>query len=56
MRLSPPKFSPFLVSAFLILLALLGQFAVLAFIKPLAVWLFIAAWVVLALSVLLKDL
>ncbi len=56
MRLSPPKFATFLISAALFLLALFGHFGLSAAMANYAAWLFIAAWVLLALSVVLKDL
>ncbi|HNX46535.1 MAG: hypothetical protein VB029_06545 [Anaerolineaceae bacterium] len=56
MQLSAPKNVTFLVALVLFVLGLLGQFSILAAVAAYAGWLLIAAFVVLALGVLLKGL
>jgi len=56
MELSAPKNVTFLVALVLFVLGLLGQFGILAAVAAYAGWLLIAAFVVLALGVLLKGL
>jgi hypothetical protein len=56
MKLSPPKNVTFLVAVVLFLLGLLGTFADVAALADFNPWLYIGAFVVLALSVMLKDL
>lgn len=56
MKLSPPKNITFLVAVVLFFLGLLGTFGSIAALASFQPWLFVAAFVVLALSVMLKDL
>ena len=55
MKLSAPKNVTFIIALVLFVLGLLGQFSVLAFLTPFAIWLLIAAFVVLALGNLLEG-
>ena len=55
MQLSKPKNVTFIIALVLFVLGLLGQFSVLAFLTPYAIWLLIAAFVVLALGNLLEG-
>ena len=56
MELSSPKNVTFLVAVVLFVLGFLGTVASVSFLAPFAVWLLIAAFVLLALGVLLKGL
>jgi hypothetical protein len=56
MRLTPPKNVTFLIAVVLFVLGLLGTFGKVAMLASYNPWLFIAAFVVLALGVMLKDL
>jgi hypothetical protein len=55
MKLTTPKQITFLVAVVLFVLGLLGTFAKVAMLASLNPWLFIAAFVVLALGVMLRD-
>jgi len=56
MKLSAPTQAVFLISAILFILALLGHFAHVPTLAIYQIWLALAAYVVLAIGVLFKDL
>ena len=56
MKLTPPKNVTFLVALVLFVLGLLGTFGKVALLASYNPWLFIVAFIVLALSVMLRDL
>lgn len=55
MKLSAPTNLVFLIAVVLFVLALLAQFGVISALAAAMPWLWIAAFVLLALGVLLKD-
>ena len=55
MKLSSPKNITFYLAVLLFVLGLLGTFAKVAVLASFQPWLFIGAFVVLALGVMLKD-
>jgi len=55
MNLSEPKTITFWIAVVLFILGLAGQFAVAA-LAPYAVWLFILAFIILALGNLIKNM
>jgi hypothetical protein len=56
MNLSAPTLPVFVISAVLFLLALVGHFVVIAVVTPNRFWIALAAYVVLAVGNLFKDL
>ena len=56
MRLSPPKNVTFLVAVILFFLGMVGTFGNVAVLTSFDPWLLVAAFVVLALGVMLKGL